>query len=65
MNRMPNKTSLATLERDLAREEASTSRLTWTGGVTVTIVTVAALIALSLGVGEEWQFALYTIAGTA
>jgi diguanylate cyclase (GGDEF)-like protein len=62
MNRMPNKTSLATLERDLAREEAGASRLAWTGGVAVTIVTVAALIALSLGVGEQWQFALYTIA---
>ena len=62
MNRMPNGTSLATLERDLAREEAGASRLAWTGGVAVTIVTVAALIALSLGAGGQWQFALYTIA---
>ena len=66
MNLMPNRTSLATLESDLAREEAGASRLAWTGGIAVTIVTVAALIALSVGAGgQEWQFALYSIAAGA
>ena len=60
---MPNGTSLATLERDLAREEASISRIAWTGGIAVTIVTVAALIALSVGVGGQWwHYALYSTA---
>ena len=60
---MPNGTSLATLERDLAREEAGISHIAWTGGIAVTIVTVAALIALSVGVGGQWwHFALYSTA---
>lgn len=60
---MPNGTSLASLERDLAREEASISRIAWTGGIAVTIVTVAALIALSVGVGGQWwHYALYSTA---
>jgi diguanylate cyclase (GGDEF)-like protein len=60
---MPNGTNLATLERDLAREEAGISRIAWTGGLAVTIVTVAALIALSVGVGGQWwHFALYSTA---
>ena len=48
---MPKSTSLATWERDLTREAASISRIAWTGGIAVTIVTVAALIALAVGVG--------------
>ena len=60
---MPNGTSLATLERDLAREEAGISRIAWTGGIAVTIVTVAALIALFVGAGGQWwHFALYSTA---
>jgi diguanylate cyclase (GGDEF)-like protein len=60
---MPNGTSLAASERDLMREEASISRIAWAGGVAVTIVTVAALIALSVKVGGQWwHFALYSLA---
>ena len=60
---MANGTSLAASERDLAREEASISRIAWIGGVAVTIVTVAALVALSVGVGGQWwHFALYSTA---
>ena len=60
---MPKSTSLATWERDLTREEASISRIAWTGGIAVTIVTVAALIALSVGVGGPWwHYALYSTA---
>lgn len=60
---MPNGTNLAALERDLVREEASISRIAWAGGVAVTIVTVAALIALSVEVGGPWwHFALFSTA---
>ena len=60
---MANGTSLAASERDLAREEAGISRIAWAGGLAVTIVTVAALIALSVGVGGQWwHFALYSTA---
>ena len=60
---MPNGTGLAASERDLVREEASISRIAWAGGVAVTIVTVAALIALSVEVGGQWwHFALYSTA---
>ncbi len=60
---MPNGTSLAALERDLVREEASISRIAWAGGVAVTIVTAAALIALSVEVGGPWwHFALFSTA---
>jgi diguanylate cyclase (GGDEF)-like protein len=60
---MPKRTSLATWERDLTREEASISRIAWAGGLAVTIVTVAALIALSVGVGGPWwHYALYSTA---
>ncbi len=63
MSRMPNGTGLAASERDLAREEASISRIAWTGGIAVTIVTVAALIALSVEVGGQWwHFALFSTA---
>ena len=63
MNRMSNGTSLATSEHDLALEEASISRIAWTGGIAVTIVTIAALIALTVGVGSQWwHFALYSAA---
>ena len=60
---MPKSTSLATWERDLTREEASISRIAWTGGIAVTIVTVVTLIALSVGVGGPWwHYALYSTA---
>ena len=60
---MPNGTGLAASERDLVREEASISRIAWAGGVAVTIVTVAALIALSVEVGGQWwHFALFSAA---
>jgi diguanylate cyclase (GGDEF)-like protein len=50
-------------ERALRREEASIGRIAWTGGIGVTAVTVAALIALSVQVGGQWwHYALY---GTA
>ncbi len=63
MSGMPNGMSLAASERDLAREEASISRIARTGGVAVTIVTVAALIALSVEVGSQWwHFALFSAA---
>ena len=63
MSHMANGTSLAASERDLAREEASISRIAWIGGVAVTIVTAAALVALSVGVGGQWwHFALYSTA---
>ncbi len=60
---MPNGTSLAASERDLVREEAIISRIAWAGGVAVTIVTVAALITLSVEVGGQWwHFALFSAA---
>lgn len=60
---MPNRTSLAASERDLLREEASISRIAWAGGAAVTIVTVAAVITLSVDVGGQWwHFALYSLA---
>ena len=63
MSRTPNGTSLAASERDLALEEASINRIAWASGIAVTIVTVGALIALSVKVGGEWwQFALYSTA---
>ena len=63
MSRTPNGTSLAASERDLALEEARINRIAWAGGIAVTIVTVGALIALSVKVGGEWwHFALYSTA---
>ena len=63
MSRTPNGTSLAASERDLALEEASINRIAWASGIAVTIVTVGALIALSVKVGGEWwHFALYSTA---
>ncbi|RLC57115.1 MAG: hypothetical protein DRI30_04770 [Chloroflexi bacterium] len=64
MSRMPNGTSITASERDLMREEANINRIAWAGGVGVTIVTVAALIALSVEVGGQWwHYALYSAAG--
>ena len=63
MSRTPNGTSVAASERDLALEEASINRIAWASGIAVTIVTVGALIALSVKVGGEWwHFALYSTA---
>ncbi|HEY5638516.1 MAG TPA: GGDEF domain-containing protein [Dehalococcoidia bacterium] len=60
---MPNGTTLATSERAFLREEASINRIAWAGGVAVTIVTIAALIALSVEVSQEWwHLALYSAA---
>ncbi|HEY5640787.1 MAG TPA: GGDEF domain-containing protein [Dehalococcoidia bacterium] len=60
---MPNGTGLRSSERDLMREEASISRLAWAGGAAVTIVTVAAFVALWVEVGGQWwHFALYSTA---
>jgi len=60
---MPNGTSLAVSEREQMREEANISRIAWASGMAVTIVTAAALIALSVEVGGQWwHFALYSAA---
>ena len=60
---MPNGTSLAVSEREQMREEANISRIAWASGLAVTIVTAAALAALSVEVGGQWwHFALYSAA---
>ncbi len=63
MSRTPNGTSIAASERDLVREEANISRIAWSSGTAVTIVTIGALIALSVEVGGQWwHFALFSAA---
>ncbi len=45
------------------REEAGINRIAWASGIAVTIVTVAALIVLSVEVGGQWwHFSLYAAA---
>lgn len=49
-----DRTTLAASELDLQREEASLNRIAWVGGAAVFIVTVAALIVLSVAVKQNW-----------
>jgi diguanylate cyclase (GGDEF)-like protein len=60
------RTSLASSELDLQREEASLNRIAWVGGIGVGVITLMALVVLSGRVRDDWwTISLYGTAAGA
>jgi diguanylate cyclase (GGDEF)-like protein len=51
------------VEGDISREESWIRRVAWTGGVAVTIVTLALLVPLLMTVQHGWQYPVYSALG--